>query len=53
MAKLNFQQPLLQPSVSHDPSQINVENGCLMFFVETDAFSHDSENEQDWIINLL
>ncbi len=24
MVNLNFQQPLLQSSVSHDPSQINV-----------------------------
>jgi len=24
MAKLNFQQPFLQSSVSHDPSEINL-----------------------------
>ncbi len=50
VAKLNFQQPLLQSSGSHDPSEIilivcfgvqetfliiiNIENSCCLFFLE-------------------
>ncbi len=58
MAMLNFQQPLLQSSVSHDPSEIilicsflaqvtfiiviNVENNCLTFCDNCNSFFHHS-----------
>ncbi len=49
MAKLNFQQPLLQSSVSHflQKSKNIVENGCAVFFLFFFQESKWTENSKE------
>ncbi len=49
MAKLNFQQPLLQSSVSHDPSEIKKHCWkwlcCFLFFFQESKLTENSKEQ--------